>query len=146
MKETAQPKIDVRIPKINLRLEDVAYLRSLSSPQKIKCRPSWRFTWRIPSNRLDRLRVLGLIEDSEVPPFASVIAESDREIAIVKEDIRKHLDSDDIQGLLAKDFHYRLRKALDRKRPSIQVVITDLGRKLLSSGEVTVKMKKTGCL
>lgn len=138
MKDTVQPEVQVRIPKINLRLEDLLYLRALTGPQKIKC--------ELPASRKDRLRFLGLIEDAEIPQPPSVIAEADKEIKAIKARIQTFLDTDDASALGRHDITYTLDNARRRKEPTKGFVITKLGLALLDKGEVTVKVKKTGCL
>lgn len=142
MKDTAQPKLSVHIPKVNLRLEDVAYLRSLSGPQKIKC--------SVPTHRLDRRRILGLIEDADIPALPQAVKEAEEQIAKMKILLAKYLKDGDFKvfynGSRYSDPFYTITCAHRQKEPTKGLAITDLGRQLLAQGEVTVKMQKKGCL
>jgi hypothetical protein len=124
------------VPKISLRLEDVAYLRSLSGPNKIKC--------AIHDNRLRRLRILGLVEDAEIPATPATVADADKKINEFKLKVQRAFETENWWDNLPDA--YLIRREWQRKQPSTGPVITELGRSLLATGEVTVKLSKKGCL
>jgi len=136
---TMQPQITVHIPKVNLRLEDVSYLRSLSGPQKIRCAH--------PQHKVERLKILGLVEDKEVPALPSTVAEAEAELEKIAQEMRRLLDTRDWKSMdRLSNWSYRFSTEVRRLQPHVETVLTDLGRKLLAEGEIQVKMKKAGCL
>lgn len=136
-KTAIQPTVNVRVPKVRLRLDDVTYLRSLSSPQKIKCVFS--------RNRIDRLMILGLVERKDVPALAKDVADAAAELEKIAANLRKILDDENWKAL-GNFSPYDVRKLLDRTAPHEEIVLTAAGEKLLAEGTVSVKLQKTGCL
>jgi hypothetical protein len=136
MKTTIQPEVTVHIPKVNLTLQDVGFLRSLSGPQKITC--------YIPRTNESRLKILGLVKDAEIPALASVVVDADKKLELLVIKAKEYLDTGKWDKL--RDTSYELSKEESRKVSHTGTVLTDLGRQLLSEGTVTVKMQKEGCI
>jgi hypothetical protein len=137
MKDTICPKVTVKLPEVKLKLEDITYLRSLSGDQKISCYPK--------AAQENRLMVLGLIEEGEIQPLASEVAEADKEISEYLVELRQLLDENDLEGLSNWN-NYDLRRQIDAKRPKKGKVLTEVGRELLEKSEVVTRITKLGCL
>lgn len=131
---TPQPEVMVRIPEVRLQLQDIAYMRSLGDG-KIHC--------TIHENSRQRLQLLGLIAQQDVTPSTEILAKARAEMREARERLKALVKAEDWDGL--SNHAYVLRRARDRSLPTKQWALTDAGRKLLSSGEIRVKMMKTGC-
>ena len=129
-----QPQIKVVMPSTKLRLEHITYLRNLASgDKKIKCGLPWR--------QVDRLKLLGLVEEVEVPPKRSDVEKYKREAAQVIARIKTLVEKEDWVGLANADV-YALRRGEPRSTKEDRV--TKAGLELLRKNEVTVKLQK-GC-
>ncbi len=131
---TPQPEVTVRIPEVRLQLQDIAYMRSLGS-DGVHC--------VVAENTRHRLQLLGLIAKQDVLPTAEVLIKARdemREAKVKLAEIVKAQQWDDLSN-----HGYTLRRVRDRMLPTKQWALTDAGRKLLSNGEIKVKMMKTGC-
>ena len=128
-----EPKLTVKIPDVKLRVEDVGYLKSLANEDDVRC--------AIPSSRLERLRMLGLVKTGSVPPSSKVREEASKKIAEMKAQAHSLLDVENWAGLRMVCFS--LDKELRRLEPRTADVISAAGRQLLEKGSVTVKA--VGC-
>lgn len=137
MKTTLQPAVTVRVPEVKLRLEDLTYLRSLSGDQKIKC--------AVSDNQLNRLRILGLVEDKDIPAAEQDVNEADFALEQLSNKLQVLLSAKDYNKL-ANFETYNFREALRRKASRRVTVLTEVGRELLLKGEVRTKVAKLGCL
>jgi len=137
MKDTICPKVVVKLPEVKLKLEDITYLRSLSGDQKISCFPK--------AAQVNRLMVLGLIEDGETAPLASVVSEANKNVEESLTELRQLLYTNNLKGLSNWDNYY-LRRQIDAMKPKKGKVLTEVGRELLEKSEVVTRITKLGCL
>lgn len=136
--ETIRPSVEVRVPKVNLRVDDIAYLRSLQESNdnnKAAC--------AISHSRMSRLRLLDLIETKKLPVADSEIAKAKDKIAILKKEIINLVNSEQWDKI--SNFVYDAKRAKDNMEPRLRDVLTEKGKLLLKDGSVTVKMRKVGC-
>ncbi len=136
VRKITAPKVTITVPKVTLRLDDLTYLRSMDSPDKIKC--------IIPESKKQRLRILRLIETINIAPTKEKIAlaEADKATLLVK---LKEVIAGEQWGEIS-NLGYELKRTRDRMQPVPTDVITEQGRRLLDTGSITVMIKKTGCL
>lgn len=132
--KTEQPEVAVKIPEIRLRLEDVAYLRSLTAPDGVQC--------HVPENKLARLRLLGLIEDKEVPQTEKEMERLQSQLDKLVALARRVLDEKKWEALPRS---YDFRRIESDMEPRRKTILTEAGMALLKQGSVTVKMQKRGC-
>lgn len=132
----APPQVQVKIPIVNLRLEDVAYLRSMDNADGIRC--------ELPERYKNRLRVLRLIETKQVPPSY----EEKEKIESELRDLRTTVLAASAAGDWNKvsNLTYDIKRKLEKLKPRPRDVITDKGRELLETGHIYVRMKKVGCV
>lgn len=140
MKESGGKSVTVKVPEVKLKLEDLTYLRSLSGDQKISCGVSER--------NINRLRILGLIEDREVPALPLRIAEAEKRIAAVTKELRRLLDTQDYKalGVFMSNSGYGVRNDVESMGPHKKTVLSEVGESLLKTGSVVTKVSKLGCL
>jgi hypothetical protein len=135
-KDTSRPKVTVKMPEIRLKLEDLAYLRSLGQEKAIRCHPGPRVK--------DKLRFLDLIARANVTPSPERTAELNAKIAEVKLELNEAVAAENWkQAERALD---NIGGCLRELRPVEDDVLTDKGRALLLQGEVQVKVRKVGCV
>ena len=134
--ELVRPSLNVKVPEVKLRLQDLAYLRSLGNPTEIRCRPTTAV--------VDRLRFLDLIARANVPPNQKALAQLDAEKAgyIIK--LKKAVEDERWQE--AAMLCYSLRTNDSSREAKPQDVLTDKGKRILLDGEVRVRVRKVGCL
>lgn len=134
--DLTRPSVQVRIPDVRLRLQDLAFLRSLSQPAAIRCYAS--------AATKDRLRFLDLIARAKVPPTSEIVAS----VAAELKEKRKALGTavKQKQWEVVANLAYSLRNAQRRLEPVEEDVLTEKGRSLLSHGEVKVRVRKVGCV
>ncbi len=128
------PEVTVRIPEVRLQLQDIAYMRSLGS-EGVHC--------TIHENSRHRLSLLGLIHQIDTPAPKERVTEVAAEMKTFATEARLAFKAKKWQAL--ERAAYNLGRSGRRLEPTKQWTLTDAGRKLLSSGEIKVKMMKTGC-
>ena len=137
MKDTLQPQVTVKIPEVKLKIEDLTYLRSLSGDAKVHC--------FVPQRQLSRLRILGLVEEKEIPASPRTVADANAWLEKSSIQLRSLLDAKDWEGL-SQFSRYEFSRPLRDMSPSFGTVLTDTGRVLLEKGSVVTKVSKLGCL
>jgi hypothetical protein len=128
------PKVNVKIPDVKLRLEDLAYLRSLGREDGIRC--------SIPRHHLDRLRLLGLVKIGTIPPTAKVREDAQKRIVELKAEAHRLMAAGEWERL--SSVAWQLKGENSRLAPTKNDVLSALGRDLLEKGSVMVMMAK-GC-
>lgn len=129
----APTKITVRVPDIQLKMEDLAYLKQLSAGVYCSCSHSVK----------NRCIFLGLVEDRDVIPAPEKMAEW------VKEKFRQ---LEEANTLLASGKYAEFENVaceLDRGRPTKhnERVVTEAGLALLKTGVAHSKITEKGaCL
>ncbi len=133
--DLSRPEVHVRIPQVNLRLEDLSFLRSLAQPNSVRCHVGY--------NSMQRLRFLDLIARAKVPRTEERRQELLAEIAKSKTELTKAIAKEDWNsvGSAARTLEH-LKQQL---QPAEDDVLTERGKALLSTGEITVKVRKVGC-
>lgn len=134
--DLSRPAVEVKLPEVRLRLEDLAYLRSLTQEKAVRCHPK--------NGVLDRLRFLDLIARAKVQPSAEVVADVREKTAKLKRDLHeavKKEDWDDVRGAA-----YNLERERNRLDPHEDDVLTEKGRLILKNGDVRVRVRKAGCV
>lgn len=134
--DLSRPSVEVKIPQVRLRLQDLAYMRSLAQPGSIRC--------AVGSNVKDRLRFLDLIAQANVPPSEEAIAAAEKEEQEWIKTLTVAVGKKDWQAV--HDMSYKLRYSRDKLKPKVDDVLTDKGRALLRNGEVVVRTRKAGCI
>ncbi len=133
--ELNRPAVQVRIPLVNLRLQDLAFLRSLNQPSAIRCRSG--------SNTLDRLWFLDLMARAKRPASEETRADVARKITAGKKELAEAVRKGDWRA--AGAVCYRLERERSRLEPTEDDVLTAKGEQLLRQGEVNAKVRKVGC-
>ena len=133
--ENLNPRVEVRVPKINLRLEDLTYLRGLANPNGVYC--------RISDNKIDRLKVLGLVEEKRFPLPEKEQKEAQTEYENLEREMLALVEARNWSRVHDKSYNmYRAKQRLTET--TIKTVLTATGALLLQKGEVRVRIKK-GC-
>ena len=133
--DLSRPEVTVHIPKVNLQLKDLAYLRSISQ-EGVHC--------ALDSKSRDKLRFLDLIAQAKVPPSDAAIKETAKEKAKLLTALNTALESENWDQV--NNASYSLQRLARLLEPTIQDVLTDKGKALLQNGEVSVKVRKVGCI
>ena len=129
-----QPTIKVVMPSTVLRLEHITYLRNLATgDKKIKC--------ELSCSQVSRLKLLGLIEEYEIPPNPVEVRKHKEACEKTIESMRRLADKEDWDGLAHMDTYIMLRTA---PRPIKANRVTEAALELLKKSEVKVKLQK-GC-
>jgi hypothetical protein len=135
-KDLSRPEVTVHVPNVKLQLKDLAYLRSVSQPETIRC--------ALDSKSRDRLRFLDLIAQAKVQPSEATVAEVVIEKAKLMTTLKVALESESWERV--NSISYSLQRLARRLEPTIQDVLTEKGIALLQTGEVIVKVRKVGCV
>lgn len=135
--DMTRPKVAVRVPNMVLRIAELAYLRSLAnSKPEVQCHPG--------SNTLSKLRFLDLIAVALKQPSEQVFdkcnKERDKLLSLLKTAIAEH------NWETVTNLGYSLSRNERLLEPVKADVLTDKGKALLATGEVTVRVRKTGCI
>jgi hypothetical protein len=133
--DLSRPEVTVHIPRVNLQLKDLAYLRSISQ-EGVHC--------ALDSKSRDKLRFLDLIAQAKVPPSDAAIKETAKEKAKLLAALNTALESENWNQV--NNASYSLQRLARLLEPTIQDVLTDKGKALLQNGEVSVKVRKVGCI
>lgn len=136
LSQLSRPEVKVSIPRVNLSLKDLAFLRSLSQPKSVRCFPN--------GSTLDRLRFLDLIARAKVPKSKEEIQKITSKIAVLKAELQLAVSHDDwkrAQGIVCD-----LIRQKDYLEPREDDVLTAKGEQILITGEVTIKTRKVGCV
>ena len=128
------PQVEVRVPKISLRLEDLTYLRGLANPNGVHC--------HIPDNKLNRLKVLGLVEDKMIAPSGKDLEDRKNKLESIERKMQDAAKRSDWEWIYQG--HWPWKDAQKALEPRLQTVLTATGALLLEKGEVHVRIKK-GC-
>jgi hypothetical protein len=130
-----EPKIRVVLPTSTLRLEHVTYLRNLTLPCKdrIKCELGWK--------EVNKLKLLGLVEEIEVPPDKKQVEDYKTACNKAIERLKALVVKENWVGIANTDL-YALRR--NEPKPSKENRITRAGKDLLRESNVIVKLQK-GC-
>lgn len=131
--ESTLKPIEVQLPVVRLRVEDLAYLRGLAT-DGVKC--------SIPHRNGDRLRVLGLIEDKELPPCPKEMRSWSVGVRDARSIILREAKADEPDWEKISNASYAARRAKPASRKT--VAITKSGLKLVQNGTATVQIRK-GC-
>jgi hypothetical protein len=134
--DLSRPEVTVHVPNVKLQLKDLAYLRSLSQPEDIRC--------MLDSKSRDKLRFLDLIAWAKVPPSDAAIEETAKEKAKLLTALNAALESENWDRVNSTS--YSLQRLARLLEPTIQDVLTEKGKTLLQTGEVNVKVRKVGCV
>lgn len=132
--KTEMKKVEVQLPVVKLRVEDLSYLRGLQD-DPIKC--------KIPDGNFHRLMVLNLVERYELPPCEKQMAEFDKRRVDLEQKLRscikaKSIDWNELSGTYVTGVSDSGRP---QKRTSIR--ITDSGRALIKDGMAHVQIAKS---
>lgn len=123
-------RIEIKTPRVQLKLDHVLYLRSLSG-DKVSC--------GISSDERARLQLLGLIQEIEIPPTA----EAKREFAIAVKARRAAVDKayreEDWKKL--QDAAFKMSYPGNSPVTAKKFVLTKEGTQLLRDGGVTIAIK-----
>lgn len=134
--DLSRPAVEVKIPQVKLRLQDLAFLRSLAEPNSVHC--------RVPSSVEDRLRFLDLIAMTNMPPSEKIVAEVEAEKIKLVKSLAAATEKEDWNQ--AGNDVYALKNLVSRLRPRPVDVLTEKGKVLLRDGEVRIRARKVGCV
>ncbi len=127
--------VEVTIPIVKLRVQDLSYLRGLLT-EGPKC--------SVPYTNLDRLRVLGLIEDKKLPACPKEMRKYNKSMAQADRLAIRAIKGTKVNWtLLGKAANLRPNKWNLPKEREITAV-TAAGKKLISKGTAQVQIQK-GC-
>ena len=135
-KDLSRPEVTVHIPNVKLQLKDLAYLRSLSQPENLRC--------TLDQMSRTRLQFLDLIAQAKVPPSEADLADVVKEKALCLKQLHASLESESWDAVNSAS--YMLQRLARRLEPTVQDVLTEKGKSLLQNGEVSVKVRKVGCV
>jgi len=124
----ASKKVEVQLPVVKLRIEDLAYLQGLQK-EGVKC--------SIPHGKKDRLELLGLAEYKTLPPCPKEMAEYRRKKLRGLKSIRTELMMEDPNLENIRTYAHVFGKPQERR----VFVLTKAGAQLLSKGKAMVQVK-----
>ena len=135
-KSTALPDtpVEIRLPSIRLKLEDLAFLRAIAAPNGTKC---------YSSGSQQRLLFLGLAEMKEVEPSSAVKEKTEKEIAIKVLDATRAIKAREWDQ--ARNIAYQADQMERSLRKQERCVPTKAGMDLLRKGEAMSQLAKEGC-
>jgi hypothetical protein len=134
--DLTRPMVSVKVPEVRLKLEDLAYLRSVGQPKAVRCFPK--------HGVLDRLRFLDLIARAKVPLDKESADEIAKKVKSGRADLQRAVDKCDWNQV--QSHAYSLQRLARDLEPVEADILTDRGRQLLRQGEVNVKVRKVGCV
>lgn len=127
--------VEVTLPVVKLRLEDLSYLRGLLADGP-KC--------HVPYRSLDRLRILGLIESKKLSACPKEMREYNGKMARADRLVLRAVKGTKINWkLLGKAANLRPSKYNMPKEREV-TVLTSAGKKLIAKGTAQVQIQK-GC-
>lgn len=132
MKTNERKKVEVTLPVVKLRVDDLSYLQGIANREgKVKC--------SVPDGSYHRLLLLGLIERVEVPPDPALISEFERKRAERLKGIRavvnaRKTDWDAVRSACSSYWPTAPRAETDTR-------ITEAGRRLIKNGTAQVEVK-----
>lgn len=134
--KTKQAKINVVLPVVKIRIDDLSYLKGLVEAEengKPKC--------IVPHGNESRLRILGLIEDVEIGPCPREIKEHKKATEVAIKTLKTATASEpwDWDALSKMDLWKVKRIPQPRKRTQPTLA----GRALLADGEAKVVVQKS---
>lgn len=127
-------KLQVVMPVVKIRLEDLSYLKGLADQPKtgVKCRPS-------SYSSEHRLFLLGLLEEKEIPPCPEDLKRYHENVKSMKARVLQAVKTWDWEWFRQSSFHSLSQPPEPRK----VTVVTDAGRELLRKGLTHVVVKKS---
>ena len=133
MTNGAASKVQVVLPTVKIRVEDLSALKGIAE-RGIKCNPSWKSS--------ARLRILGLIEDQELPPCPKQKAELRARRKLTSKAVLKAISGSqwDWKALGSISWY----GVASEPQPRKVTVITPAGKALLAKGSALVTVQK-GC-
>lgn len=133
--DLSRPEVEVKIETVRIGIADLAYLRALTQPKKLRCSPS--------SKTLDKLRFLDLIARAKISPAPEDVKEWKAQI---DESVRK-LDAARAKSDWASVNNLSWELKTKKKPEAIEDdVLTERGKRLLAQGNATVRVRKVGCV
>ncbi len=127
--------VEVILPVVKLRLEDVSYMRGLQE-SGMKC--------KVPDKNMDRLRVLGMVKRVDLPPCPKLVREWKKRIQdakrLILKEARKNGEIWDFSGIVTACSSYTLRPPDPRR----EWQLTPAALKLLKTGSAKAQIEK-GC-
>jgi len=134
--DLSRPSVVVKMPEVRLTMQDLGYLRSLANPEGLRCHPG--------NGTVERLRFLDLIARAKVYPPKDVLATNAKTAALKKASIKTAVSKEDWGA--ARSLCYDLESLTRDAQAKEQDVLTEKGKQLLRQGDVTVKVRKVGCV
>lgn len=132
MKNVERKKVEVTLPVVKLRVDDLSYLQGIANREgKTKC--------SIPDGNYHRLILLGLIEKVEIPADPKLMAKFEQDRIDRLNAIRaivnaKVTDWEAIRSLTGYWSYSKPQSTFDTR-------ITESGRKLIANGSAQVEVK-----
>lgn len=134
--DLSRPHVEVKVAPVNLQIEDIAYLRTLTQPKNLRCHPGHK--------TLAKLRFLDLIGRAKVGPKPEETAAYKQLVRSSKPKLTDALKREDWEEV--GNIVYKLRGEQTRLRPIEDDVLTERGKQLLAQGNATVRVRKIGCV
>lgn len=135
MKQETKP-VEIQLPVVKLRVEDLSWLLGMANETtEIKC--------SVPHKNLDRMLVLGLVENYEMPPCPTRMKEFHERRRIAEEKLRKAVKPKSIDWDIVSNL--QVSYTGDRNAPANRtgVRITSAGRTLIKNGIAKVQISKS---
>ena len=126
-------KVQVVLPTVKIRVEDLSALKGIAE-RGIKCNPDWKSS--------ARLRVLGLIEDRELPPCPKQKAELRAKRKLTSKAVLKAIGGPQWDWKALRDISWY--QVASEPQPRKVTVITPAGKEILAKGSTLVTVQK-GC-
>ncbi len=126
--------VDVVLPTVKLRIEDLSYLRGLLN-EGIKC--------HVPDRSKARLRVLGLIEDKELPACPKEMREFSKNIKLSERMAIRAVRNGKVDWGLLDKARYARPNDYNKPKPRKIVVITKAGMRLIQKGAAKTQVQET---
>jgi hypothetical protein len=130
---TNTARIEIKTPKVQLKLDHVLYLRSLNG-DKVSC--------GIGSDERARLQILGLIQEVEIPPTTEAKKQFAIDVKARRAAVDKAYREEDWKRL--QDAAYKMSYPGTAPATTKKFVLTKEGQQLLKDGGVTIAIKN-GC-
>lgn len=135
MKAESKP-VEIQLPVVKLRVEDLSWLLGMANETaNIKC--------SVPHKNMDRMLVLGLVENYEMPPCPTRMKEFHERRRVAEERLRNAVKPKSIDWEIISNTSFSYTG--DRNAPAnrVGVRITAAGRKLIKDGIAKVQISKS---
>lgn len=136
--DLSRPSVKVEVETIKIGMAELAYLRALTQPKKLRCHPSQKV--------LDKLRFLDLIARANIQPAPEEMSAWTGKAEELERSVSAAFKSRDWDALgdAANKLHWHVRS--EKPKATEDDILTEKGKFLLAEGNATVRVRKVGCV